>query len=222
MPCMGHPFRRRWLTKSGFKSLNAQQFAVVVIMIALGGLMLSFLGGRIRNELSSLAAAATDNRQWEVAQIDVEVLVLLDAIKSFQLNEGRGQFTLDEIRKRFDIFYSRIDGNRTRELKHPDSSVRQTAQKLSDAQAVLDNFVPLIDGPDDKLISGLDDLRKSVEDLRLQVRTATLDYVRLFAQQSDTERRDRAELIERTSTVGLVLLLALSLSTIVLIRLMQT
>ncbi|MBV5264745.1 hybrid sensor histidine kinase/response regulator [Pinisolibacter aquiterrae] len=204
--------------KTRRRALSLRQFALVLGLLVVVGAVLGLLGTRIARELEALTAAPSDNQQWEMAQVEVEALVLLDAIKSVELGLATG---LDEVRKRFDIFYSRISATQTRRGRAADASVDEATAALGRIRTGLDRLAPLIDGADTDLRAHLGDLREEVARLRVQARSIALAYVRFFAQKSDAERKSLADLIEQTSIVGAVFFVFLSLSLIVLVRLFQ-
>ncbi len=201
-----------------FWAFSTRQFILVVAVLAIAGIALAVLVSRIDRDLVALTTAPTDNQQWEMAQVDVEALVLIDAIRAVEMGLDT---SLDEVRKRFDIFYSRIDANRHRSRAVGDPDLTASAAALVRIRDGLEALVPLIDGPDPTLRSDLPQLRAEIERMRLEARAVALDYVRHFAQQSDAQRQAFAWLIERTTILGVVLLVALSLAVIVLIRVFQ-
>jgi PAS domain S-box-containing protein len=204
--------------KTRLRALSFRQFALVLALLALVGVVLGLLGTRIAHELEALTAAPSDNQQWEMAQIEVEALVLSDAVTSVELGLDTD---LAEVRKRFDIFYSRIAAIQTRRAHIRDTSVEDAIAALGRIHTALDRLVPLIDGPDADLRARLGDLRREIGRLRIEARGIALAYVRFFAQKSDVERKSLSDLIEQTSFVGAVFFVFLSLSLIVLVRLFQ-
>ena len=204
--------------RTRFWAFSTRQFVLVIAVLAVAGVALGMLSVRIHHELVDLTAAPTDNQQWEMAQIDVEALVLIDAMKSVELGLGA---SLEEVRLRFDIFYSRIEAVETRAGARSSPDLAGSVAALDRIRAGLDQLVPLIDGPDDALQAALPEMRETVSAMRATARAVALDYVRHFAQASDTERQALAELIARTATMGAALLVALSLAIIVLIRVFQ-
>lgn len=204
--------------KTRRRALSLRQFALVFGLLAIVGVVLGLLGARIARELEALTAAPSDNQQWEMAQVEVEALVLLDAVKSVELGLASD---LDEVRKRFDIFYSRIAATQTRRAHARDATVDEAIAALGRIRTALDRLAPLIDGSDVDLRARLGDLRAEIGRLRIEARGIALTYVRYFAQKSDAERKSLADLIEETSFVGAVFFVFLSLSLMVLVRLFQ-
>lgn len=201
-----------------FWALSTRQFALVILVLALAGVALAVLATRINQELVALTAAPNDNQQWEMAQVDVELLVLIDTIRAVDMGLGA---TLDDVRTRFDIFYSRIDANLGRLGTTRAEDLEESAAALYRIKDSLDALVPLIDGSDAELATGLPRLGRDVVAMRPDARAVALDYVRYFAHRSDVQRQSLARLIGRTAGIGMALLVALSFSMIVLIRVFQ-
>lgn len=201
-----------------FWALSTRQFILVIAVLAIAGTALAVLATRINRELVALTSAPTDNQQWEMAQVDVELLVLVNTIRAMEMGLGA---SLDDVRTRFDIFYSRIDANRGRLGAARTEDLAAAEAALTRIQDELDALVPLIDGPDADLTASLARLDTTFGRMRPDARAIALDYVRHFAQQSDHQRQSLAHLIERTAGIGMGFLVALSVAVIVLIRVFQ-
>ncbi|PRX11061.1 UNVERIFIED_ORG: PAS/PAC sensor hybrid histidine kinase [Martelella mediterranea] len=173
-------------------------------------LVLSLLAAQLMQELARLRSASTDNVQWQMAQVQVELLVLESAVDDATRNPTPA--TLDELRQRFDIFYSRIDtlrrgsvfSNVTRQ-----AGARQTLNRISDT---LNRAIPLIDGPDDALASALPTLKPKLNAMRDDVREIALTGVRLLAAQSDQDRQAFSSLLLRTGLVAAGVMAAMFLA----------
>ena len=74
----------------------------VVILVALSILVL--LGTRIYDSLEELRAEAQDNLHWNLSQMEVDLVRLREEMRTDALSP---QSSLIELRKRFDLFYSR-------------------------------------------------------------------------------------------------------------------
>jgi len=203
------------MTQSGPKAdrsdRRVQVLPAIVALAALVGLALctiaiSVLANGIWREVDALAAANSDATQWSLAQTEVELLTLQVAIHESQ---HAGQPDLMEIRKRFDILYSRVkllsEGRQFADLR-ADASV---ADKLASVGKVLDRHIPTIDGPDADLLASLPEVEADLNRLRSDVREFSLLGVRLFASESDIQRQSLADLLARIGYLTLALVLAL-------------
>jgi PAS domain S-box-containing protein len=159
--------------------------AATVSGILLCTLAIFFLANTVYREINDLAVANSDTTQWSLVQTEVELLALQVAIHAV---EHQPQPDLAEIRKRFDILYSRIrliaDSNQFAHLRQkPDA-----AADLAMLQAFLDRHTAAIDGPDAGLVAHLPDLVADVAAIRPTGREFSLLGVRFFASDSDAKR----------------------------------
>ncbi|AJY47327.1 ATP-binding protein [Martelella endophytica] len=172
-------------------------------------LVLSLLAAQLMQELSRLRSASTDNVQWSLSQVQVELLVLETAID----DALHGETALDEVRQRFDIFYSRIDTLRRGAVFSGVTRQAQARSSLDSVADVLDSAVALIDGPDPVLAAALPALGATLSELRGEVRNIALTGVRLLAEQSDRDRQIFSGVLLRTGlvTVGVMVSMFLAL-----------
>lgn len=159
--------------------------AATVSGILLCTLAIFFLANTVHREINDLAVANSDTTQWSLVQTEVELLALQVAI---HLIEHQPEPDLAEIRKRFDILYSRIrliaDSEQFSDLRQkPDA-----AANLALLQAFLDRHTAAIDGPDDGLMAHLPDMAADVAAIRATGREFSLLGVRFFASDSDAKR----------------------------------
>ncbi|MCP1199070.1 PAS domain-containing hybrid sensor histidine kinase/response regulator [Notoacmeibacter sp. MSK16QG-6] len=193
-------------------------FRLIPVVILLLGIVFSMLGIQMYREVSALRSAPQDNVQWTLAQIEIELLTLLNALR---IAEGAGPpdpQRLGEARKRFDIFYSRnrtIAGSRAFEDL---TSIEEFSNALQRIQTTLDRAVPLIDGDDATLFSALPELEDQFEAIRPTARSLSLSGVREFAKLSDARRQEFGALVFETAAVGLFLIIALIFALAVLFR----
>lgn len=184
------------------------------LAIALFSVAVALFSAEILRELEGLRASPHDNVQWSLAQVEVEQLVLLGAIDDAQ----EGKASLSEVRRRFDILYSRAQILAKSEalrslLDHPPS--REAIERL---RTRLDGMIPIIDAPDPALAARLGELDERIEALRPEVRRLVLDGVRLFAAASDEKRTAFARLIHETAAMTAVLILLLVLLVLLLLQ----
>ncbi|GKX33595.1 MAG: histidine kinase [Rhizobiaceae bacterium MnEN-MB40S] len=191
---------------------------LLLLILAICVAMLSVLGSRMAREIASLQSAPLDNIQWNLTQIEIEYLSLLNSINTAQDEAGPNESALSELRKRFDIFYSRID------TLHTGRSFRQiendTAAKrlLIKVRTNLIEALPVIDGDDADLFASLASLEDNFLLLRPDIRSLSLRAVKIFAESSDRQRANFSLLLQQTAIVGAFLVLALLVAVSVLVR----
>ncbi len=177
-----------------------------IVGLSLCAIAISVLANGVWREVDALAAANSDTTQWSVAQTEVELLTLQVAIHS---TEHTGQPDLKEIRNRFDILYSRIrlvgEGRQFAKLR----ADAEVSAKLYAIAAALDQYIPVIDGPDRDLLAALPKFEADLTLLRSTVRDFSLLGVRLFASESDAQRVSLASLLAWIGYLTLALVLAM-------------
>ena len=185
------------------------------IFLVLAGLVIvmaiAFLTWNVTREIEELSSASSDNVQWSLSQTEVE----------FQEFAGRIRVGSDlaGIRRRFDIFYSRINTvspAQVFEELRADDQFRATLQSISDW---LETTVPYIDATDVALTSSLPRLASLVEDIRPDVRKLSNSGLKIFAQNADKQRADVASTMTELALALAVLIGALGLSVLYLVRL---
>lgn len=172
---------------------------------------IAFLTWKVRHEIEELSSATSDNVQWALSQTEVE----------FQEFSGRIRVGADlaGIRRRFDIFYSRI--NTVSEAKvfeelRADDDFRATLQKIEDW---LEATVHYIDATDAELTGNMPRLAGLVQDLRPNVRKLSNSGLKIFARNSDRQRANVALTMIALALALAALIGALGLSVLYLVRL---
>lgn len=195
-----------------------RRFFVPAIVLAVVGACLVgiwILSADARREIDALATANADSTQWNIAQTEVELLTLETAVLAAM--HDTSQAALRDVRRRFDVFYSRIRVlQRSRQLARvrEDAGIAET---LGQIVVVLDRSLPLIDGPDEDLRAGLDDLAEQVSDIRNDLRFVTLESVRVFAALAEQQRERVASALLDLAVLIVVLILVLSTTVFALV-----
>lgn len=194
-----------------FRRLNTA--AAVLLVILCVGIIVA-LAQDVQRRLDALARANSDSVQWALAQVEVEAQMMRDAIDAREPD-------LREVRKRFDIFYSRIVIFSTSSLY---AGLRERPDFLAALDAVdlfIDRTLPLMDGPDDALRAALPSISADVADLRATARSMSLTGIDYFSAASDTRRAEMARTLRHLAGFTALLIGALSILAIVLLRLYQ-
>ena len=180
---------------------------VLVILLVLSVL----LGREVLRQLSDLSTATTDNVQWNMSQSEVEHLRLQAATK--EALEGG---SLDLVRRRFDVFYSRVATFHESPLFAELRSSGEGAKTLARIQNRLNNFVPLIDGPDRLLRDAMPDFAVELVANGRDVRTMTLLGLVAHTQSADAKRQGMSQTLQRLGWVVMALFLALALTALMI------
>lgn len=186
------------------------------LLSVLGVAVVAFMSVTVAKDLRLLNSASSDNVQWTLSQAEVEFL-------EYELHLARAIQDpaphLQDLRREFDIFYSRVATLR-------ESSIYETLRRQEDFATNLDKIhafllatVPAIDGSDADLIAGLPGLFDQARDIRSTVRRLSTSGLTHFAAESDQRRTKIAVTLMQMAAVVSILLLALLLLALYLNRL---
>lgn len=170
---------------------NAAWLLALVLGLAVAGV----LAFSVWTRLGALDTAQQDQREWLFSQLEVEYLKLVEAVHHADPGHKEG---LDEVRKRFDVFYSRVKLARTISEGTPGPG-----EKIIEMQRALDGYIPVIDGPDDDLFANLSSLALMLDAQRHLSRDVALASIAMDAEASE---RDRGQIIFLIETLVSVIL----------------
>jgi len=178
---------------------------------------IALLVAEVIRKLDALETANSDNIQWTLSQVEVEYLVFYNAVLKAEKIGDEGD--LDEVRRRFDIFYSRIATIENSPLYAILKENAEFQEALALVDGFLDDTVPLIDAGDPVLSEAIAPLRRNAAALRDDVRRMSLVGIGVFARQSDIQREGVAQTLMRVATLTLGLILVLTLMILLLMSL---
>lgn len=173
-------------TRTGFFGQRTFKLPVfLTLLLTLCLVSIGKLGYDVRQERRSLSVASFDNLQWNLAQLEIELLRLQTAITPTNLDTAD---TIEEVRKRFDIFYSRVqtihESDAFEGARRPES--------YSPELAVMDRFVAqgaaFFDQPSGIRPDQIRELAASTQLLYPAVRKFTLDCLDHFARSAEQKR----------------------------------
>ena len=193
------------------RRLNAVGLVAVVslCLAVIVGLVLD-----VQRRLDALARASSDSVQWSLSQLEIETLLLRESVA-----DPGGDLAL--VRKRFDIFFSRVTIFGTSTLYAELRERPGFASALGVIHSFIDHTTPLVDGPDPGLRAALPDLSTRTGPLRDAVRAMSVEGLAHFSAESDRQRREMALTLRRVAGMAAFLIIALSVLATVLLRLYQ-
>ena len=184
---------------------------VAVLCLAIIG----YLVTEVRQKLAELAYSPADNMQWTLSQFEVEYLELMLAASVAMKLEASDAETLRpalaEVRKRYDILYSRVETLSQSQLYNEILRAETLGPGFSTLETGLREMIPVIDGPDPRLAAALPDMRHTLIDLRGTVRDVLTNGNQALVELADNTRNAVALVLFRLVIASLVLLAALSL-----------
>lgn len=190
---------------------------VLTGMFALTGLLLVDVTNRLRD----LATASTDNLQWNLAQLEVELLRLEGAVVLAQSGEATAP-ELNTLRTRFDIFYSRVTTYERGALYKQLWGDSENLDVLNGLRGFLTEGALIVDADDPQLRAQLPDFATMTEAQKRPVRRLLLNGVQVFAQNSDLARAELSKTLTRLMGSTLLLIVVLASLALVLLRLLRS
>lgn len=187
--------------------------AAALVVLPLLAVQSVRLGYQVLLRLEGLSTAATDNMQWVMSQAEVEHLKLDAAVHAV-----REPGDLPIVRRRFDIYYSRIatflESPLFEDLRESEAGDRL----LGELSARLDRLAELIDVSDEELLQNrslvLDELIKNGE----EVRELALFGVVIQVEGTEAKRLKLFSILSQLALVVLGLFAALAVTALMLAR----
>ncbi len=152
---------------------------VVICVFGIGSLALD-----VNRKIQALATASSDNIQWTISQVDVEFLTLAKAVA----DNAAGTGSVAEVKRRFDVFYSRMNLVSASELFAPLREEPKVQAASNELWGFLNRFASIIDGPEIALEASLPVIDQELGRLREASRTISLSGLEVFAHRADAER----------------------------------
>jgi PAS domain S-box-containing protein len=186
--------------------------ALVVIVLCLLAAML-VLTADVRHRLNVIEQADSDNGQWVVMQAEVESLRFRYAL----LAATGGTGSLAEVRRWYDVLYSRARLLADSPLYAGFMNLPENRARITEILAKLQEWTPLVDGPDDALRAALPLMEIEASRLQNLARALSLDALLDFSSASDANRQMISLTLGRLAiltavTIALLMLVALGLA----------
>ena len=183
-----------------FGPARARSRQVLMLILVAGMSIAAHLAYNVWDRIQALDSAQQDHAEWVFTQIEIE---FLKTDRALAQAKSATPEALDEFRKRFDIFYSRVL------LAERVRNNAKAKPKIRELRASLDGFLPAIDGSDAELIAALDDIDamlRSIEDVPREIALAS---IAIASEMSQNERHEIVRLIEVMAAIVLIVTLAL-------------
>ncbi len=187
--------------------------------LALGIGLLLFLGVQLAwrgaVELRALDNAVTDNVVWTVSQAEVEFLEL----QRVALLAGQGQVGADEMRRAFDVFYSRMETLRSAPLYRDFAEAAQVTDRLDALGRQIDALLPVVDGPDAGLVAATDTVLARLAGMDTPLREVSTRMVQQVAMIQQAARRGLFSVMRNLAIVVVLLMVFMAALMLILGRL---
>ncbi|EDM72841.1 multisensor hybrid histidine kinase [Roseobacter sp. AzwK-3b] len=157
---------------------------VLLVFLVLTCIALVVSAQSLRGRIDAVRAADSDNMGWLISQLDVDYKAILLAAKGYviatrdpSLNEITSADDFDDVRFKFDIFYSRVDTVLAAMTRYDlPAELAKALDQLREARASLTTTIDAITTPDrDKVLAFTTELQQSAELIR-DVTVFSLQY----------------------------------------------
>ncbi|MFK7840885.1 MAG: ATP-binding protein [Sphingorhabdus sp.] len=185
----------------------------VVLAGLLAGIAIVSLTFSVSNEIRKQSSAQSDNIQWSLSQTEVE-------FQEFYTRLRVGS-DLTGIRRRFDVFYSRMKTLREAQVFEALRLEPSVAANLADISVFLEEAVVIIDGSDASLTANMQELAAMSEGVRPKVRGLATAGLTFFATNADEQREKIARILTQLAAILALLITALGIGVVYLVRLNQ-
>lgn len=173
-----------------------------------------FLSREVLRDLDGLSSAPIDDVRWTLSQTEVELLRMILALR----DAADDPSDLSNVRRRFDVFYGRIDTLATSKLFASFRTSAGVVEELRFVRDFLDRGVTSIDGPDSALAADLPRLTAGARELIPHVRELALAGIPVFAEAADRRRLGFMQTLQQLAIVSVALIGGLALSLLILQR----
>ena len=195
---------------------------VFALLLVLAGILV--LANDVVRQIDRGATASADAMEWTLSQTDVELLALEVAVHDAMEPVGdiHQPDELNEVRKRFDVFYSRVvtlgSGTSFMGLRSQD----EFTENFTLLKDFLANCAPILDAPDGRLRDQLPILYQKIKALRPISHAMSLAGLRTFAAVSQGNRLQVERTLLLAAALTVVFILTLLILVFVLLRLDRT
>ncbi len=171
-------------------------YTILITLVLASFVVIVFLIKEVRDDLGHLESASSDNVQWTLAQAEVEFLEFNAVLRA----EPETADELAELRRRFDVFYSRISTLSTGQIYRNLTEIEGYADAIADSKAFLAHQVQYIDADDGILRQSLPELEASANKLRPRIRAMSTYGLHYFAALSESRRNDVSSTLVRLAS----------------------
>lgn len=193
---------------------------VLGTIFAVSAIMVVYLLTDVRTKMAELATSPQDNVQWTLTQLEVEYLTLALEVERVSAQNASDPIPPDlaQLRRRYDILYSRIQTIRDGSLYEPAVSGANVEAEFRIVSEAIFGLADLIDQSDQALLADLPDIKVLLAEQHSLIRRILTVGNRGLAFSADSARRDVADVLVRVAGAVAVLLFTLATMTVLFRR----
>jgi len=162
-----------------------QGAAIYLAVVFLSATAIWVMSSDARQKVDALAVANADSTQWSLAQSEVEFLALLSAVQTTAANNNG----LDDVRERFDVFYSRVQTIKSSPAFEGVRDIPSVTLAMGNIDSLLEASIPAVDAGDTELLASIPQLLVDLQTRRSDLRDLSLAGVRVFSERSEIQRK---------------------------------
>ncbi len=175
--------------------------------------LLAVLADKARIEVRLFQEEPLDNIYWNLTQLELDLVRFQSAV---DLAIARPDDAETELRKRYDLFYSRINNFGAAATMARFDLEETVAPVVGRLKRFLDATTPLVDGAGTEFRDALPRISTDLEVLRKDLKAMTVQVIDLSARKADARRAGLTVLLEEVAwaTLGLFALLFVLLGSV--------
>lgn len=173
--------------------------AAVAALIIAGFSAVGYLSLQLSDKIQEMREVPKDNVQWNLSQLEVDFLKMLAAGKRAEEDPA----ALEEFRKRFDVFYSRLTLLSESADAEAIDMKSDTRHHRAELREFLDETVGFVDASDAVLIETMPQINAYMERLSDMPRRLSLGAIEVTADMSDRQRQEIFDLLRWLGGVSL-------------------
>lgn len=197
------------IPRAGWLNLWPRIMFIVVVGFVLG--LITYYATEVRRSMYKLATASNDSVQWNLAQLEVEYHTLRSAVAEGAAGV-EADISLDDIRKRFDVFYSRLQTLIDSDLYSVYEDDRGTSQRILFLYNQVSEMTAIIDAPDEEMQRQLPVLYNDLILMRQDIRRIALFGIRAFSDFSQEQRARLNATLQNVALFAAILVALLAIS----------
>lgn len=188
----------------------------VIVILFIG--IISLLVLDVRRQLENLAVASSDNIQWFLSQSESEGIAL--ELAAYKAIHEPGP-DLQDLRLKFDIFYSRIDTLRSSPTFGDLTRDPEVQKQIDLLSGYFERWIPVVDAADNQFEQALPQFAHQTSLAQDSARQIALAGIGIFSAKSDAQRASVSQTLTRIAILTVALVTVLIIVVLAMFRLAQ-
>ena len=156
--------------------------------------------------LAELRAADSDNLTWNLTQLEVDYLALVQSLFISQVSPANTAHALEEVRLQFDILYSRVELLQSSYVAGRSSIQGASFRVVFDISQVLQDAIDAIDGDDAGLAAEVAPLLAQLQTFQRPIRHLSVQGVQVIDAATARRRAELADAIREFARISVLMI----------------